>query len=408
MSFSSSASHIPHPDDTIPTSLGSFESLGLSKTLLASVRAFGFEKPTPIQQAVIPIALTDRDVIGLAQTGSGKTAAFVIPLAERLTHGKGTRGIILCPTREIALQTKAFIDALGVHHNLRAVCLIGGVKIGPQFDDLKEIPDIIVATPGRLLDHIERGTVFVDHISELVLDEADHMLDLGFMPQIRAILSRLPKKRHSMMFSATMPPPIEDLTRQFLHDPVRVDVLPEGRIATGITHRLYLVDEPDAKRDALIALLKQEEGRIIVFVREKIYVDSIARENERYGHTIERLHSDRSQSERVRALERFRDGTCRILIATDIAARGIDIPAIEHVINFDMPDSVEDYIHRAGRTARANAIGCVSSIGTWIDKTLVNALEKTLNQKLPRLTLPGVKPYVELKLDPAASRRRRR
>lgn len=393
------------PQHPVPETECYFDALGLSPPILECIREIGFIHPTPIQQAVIPTALTGKDVIGLAQTGSGKTAAFVLPLAERLTHGRGARGLILCPTREIALQTKAFIDLFGKNHHLQAVCLIGGVKIGPQLRDLREEPDIIVATPGRLADHIDRGSVRLDGIQELVLDEADHMLDLGFLPQIEYILKKLPRKRHTMMFSATMPESIEQLAQQFLHQPTCIDVLPEGKAAAGITHRLYLVNKDD-KRDALLALLNQEEGRILIFVREKVDAEYLTRELERARHHVERIHSDRAQSERVQALERFRQGERRILIATDIAARGIDVPGIEHVVNFDMPETVEDYIHRAGRTARANAIGCVSTIATWRDKTVIGAVETQLTQKLPRCTLPDVKPYVELNVAPSGRRRR--
>ena len=389
-----SLSDIPH--HPVPETDCYFDALGLSEPILACINQVGFTHPTPIQQAVIPIALTGQDVIGLAQTGSGKTAAFVLPLAERLTHGSGVRGLILSPTREIALQTQAFIDLFGKDHHLQAVCLIGGVKIGPQLRDLKHNPDILVATPGRLVDHLERGTVRLDGIEELVLDEADHMLDLGFLPQIENILRRLPRKRHTMMFSATMPAPIERLAQQFLNKPVRIDILPEGKAAEGITHKLYLVDK-DAKGNALIALLKQEPGKTLIFVREKVDAEWLSRELTRDNLPVARIHSNRSQSERVDALESFRDNTHRILIATDIASRGIDVRGIEHVINFDMPETVEDYIHRAGRTARAHTVGCVSTIATWRDKTVIVAVERELGQQLPRNTLPGVKPYVEFK-----------
>src|SRR6185295_2992670 len=208
--------------------------------ILETVRGIGFEHPTPIQAAVIPTALSGRDVIGLAQTGSGKTAAFVLPLADRLTHGRGVRGLILSPTREIALQTKAFLDLFGEHHQLKTACLIGGVKMRPQTDALHAQPDIVVATPGRLLDHIRQRHVSLDAIEVLVLDEADHMLDLGFLPQMRDILRRLSRERQTMMFSATMPESIEMIARDFMREPVRVDITPEGSAAEGITHRLYI------------------------------------------------------------------------------------------------------------------------------------------------------------------------
>ncbi|MEO8036935.1 MAG: DEAD/DEAH box helicase, partial [Acidobacteriota bacterium] len=237
-----------HPVKTIDAQ---FDSLGLSQPIVDLVKKIGFVNPTPIQAAVIPIALTGRDVIGLAQTGSGKTAAFVLPLADRLTHGKGVRGLVLSPTREIALQTKAFLDLFGKDHQLNTACVIGGVRMKPQIDALHEKPDIVVATPGRLLDHVNRGNVNLDGIEVLVLDEADHMLDLGFLPQMREILRRLPRARHTMMFSATMPDSIEMIAKEFMHDPQRIDITPQGA-AEGITHRLYLV-KPDDKRACLLA-----------------------------------------------------------------------------------------------------------------------------------------------------------
>ena len=369
----------------------------------------GFQQPTPIQQQLIPLALQGRDLIGLAQTGSGKTAAFVLPIAERLQHGKGLRGLILCPTREIALQTKAFLDLFGQHHRLVTACVIGGVSMNPQVRELHAVPDIVVATPGRLQDHLDRGNVRLNQIEELVLDEADHMLDLGFLPQIESIVREIPRRRHTMMFSATMPGTIESLARRYLTDPQRIDILPEGRAAEGITHRLYLVEAPDKKR-CLLALLHQDLGSTLVFTRTRLDANWIPRVLEKEGHPASNIHSDRSQKERVDALEGFRSGEHRILVATDIASRGIDVQGIQHIINFDMPGTVEEYIHRGGRTARLDAVGIVSTIATWQDKPMVREIEETLGQPLSRHTVPGVAPYVEIKVKPfgRAARRRRR
>lgn len=382
------------PEHPVPTTSTTFESLGLSEGILAAIRHVGFEHPTPIQAALIPAALTGRDLIGLAQTGSGKTAAFVIPISERLTHGKGVRGLILSPTREIALQTKAFLDLFGEHHGLKTVCLIGGVKLKPQSDDLREKPDIIVATPGRLLDHVERRNVKLDTISELVLDEADHMLDLGFLPQIQSLLKMLPVERHTMMFSATMPPSIETLANRFMREPERVDILPDGAAAEGLSHRLYLV-APENKRPALLALLNQELGSTLVFARRKVDAEWLFHILDRGGHPVARIHSDRTQGGRVQALEGFREGQHRILVATDIAGRGIDVPGITHVINFDIPENVDDYIHRGGRTARADLTGIVSTIASWQDLPLIKQIEQTLGEKIPRCSVPAVPAYVE-------------
>jgi len=384
------------PQHPVQTTDKPFESLGLSAPVLKIVKRIGFEYPTPIQAEVIPVALSGRDLIGLAQTGSGKTAAFCLPLAERLTHGQGVRGLIISPTREIALQTEAFLNLFGGDHHLETVCLIGGVKMGPQFRKLGKQPDIVVATPGRLLDHVERGTLRLDGVAALVIDEADHMFDMGFMPQVQRILDELPKKRHTMLFSATMPPPIQRLAERFLTDPVRIDILPEGGAAEGIDHRVYLVD-PDDKKACLLALLRQELGSTLVFIRRKVDAEWLTRILVREGHPVERIHSDLSQGQRVEALRGFREGAHRILVATDIAARGIDVPGINHIINFDMPDAVEDYIHRAGRTARGSARGIVSSIATWMEKPIIKEIEEALGEELPRCTVPGVEPYQEIK-----------
>lgn len=373
---------------------GTFDNLGLSAPILRCIIDAGFQHPTPIQAAVIPPALEGRDLVGLAQTGSGKTAAFVIPLTERLTHGQGTRGLILSPTREIALQTEAFLNLFGEHHHLSTACLIGGVKIRGQMQELKGEPDIIVATPGRLLDHVERGTISLSKIEELVIDEADHMLDLGFLPQVRAILERLPRTRHTMMFSATMPSAIESLVATMLRDPIRIDILPVGRAAEAILHRLYVV-AAEHKRDCLIALLHQELGSTLVFTRRKVDAEWLYHILQRQGHPVTRIHSDRSQGGRVQALDDFREGSHRILVATDIAGRGIDIPGITHIINFDMPENVEDYIHRAGRTARYKSDGIVSSIATWQDLGMVRKVEDSLGEKIPRCTVPGVAAWTE-------------
>jgi len=383
------------PQHPVETTQIEFESLGLSEPILKSIRRIGFVHPTPIQAKVIPVALSGRDLIGLAETGSGKTAAFCLPLTERLTHGQGISALILSPTREIALQTQAFLEIFGEEHKIRTACLIGGVKMGPQVRALNQRPDIVVATPGRLLDHMERGTAKVDRIHHLVLDEGDHMLDMGFMPQVQRILRELPVERQTMMFSATMPPPIERLAQQNMISPVRIDILPEGGAASGISHRLYIV-ESDDKKACLLALLGQELGSTLVFIRRKVEAEWLAGVLEREGHPVERIHSNLSQGERTQALQGFREGEHRILVATDIASRGIDVPRVRHIINYEIPETVEDYIHRAGRTARGNAKGIVSTIATWQDKPRIKEIEQTLGEELPRCTVPGVKPYVEM------------
>ena len=393
------------PQHPVKTTDKSFEDLGLTAPILAILREIGFEHPTPIQAAVIQTALSGGDVIGLAQTGSGKTAAFALPLAERLTHGRGVRGLILSPTREIALQTKAFLDVFGVDHELNTACVIGGVKMQPQIEALRSEPDIIVATPGRLLDHVRQRHVKLDAIEELVLDEADHMLDLGFLPQIRDVLRLLPRKRHTMMFSATMPPSVELIAKEFMRDPIRIDITPEGGAAEGITHRVYLV-KPEDKRNALVALLNEELGSTLVFVRRKVDAEWLYHILERKGHPVSRIHADRSQGKRTQALSDFREGEHRILVATDIAGRGIDVPGITHVINFDIPENADDYVHRGGRTARGAALGIVSTIATWQDLPMVHQIEAVLGEKVPRCTVGGVEPWVEM--EKVAARKRTR
>jgi len=383
------------PQDPTATNV-TFAELGLSEPVLRSLESFGFEYPTPIQARVIPKALSGLDVIGLAQTGSGKTGAFGLPIAEHLIHGKGVRGLILCPTREIALQTQSFLDVVGKDHQLSTVCLIGGVKLGPQIQDLRRHPDIVVATPGRLWDHYQRRNLNLDRIEKLVLDEADHMLDLGFLPQILRVFEAVPDERQTMMFSATMPSTVENLARRFMREPVRVDLRPDMRTAEGIEHRLYLV-EPDETTACLLALAAEEKGSMLVFLRRKVDAEWATKQLEKEGHPVERIHSDRTQSQRVAALQGLREGEHRILLATDIAARGIDIPVIEHIVNYGLPDSVEDYIHRAGRTARGAMKGTVSTIATWQAKEDIRRIEKAIGMPLPRCVAEGVEPYVERK-----------
>ena len=383
------------PQDPTATD-ASFADLGLSEPVVRSLDSIGFKHPTPIQEQVIPKALAGRDVIGLAQTGSGKTGAFGLPIAEHLIHGKGVRGLILCPTREIALQSQSFLDVVGKDHKLSTVCLIGGVKLGPQIDDLRKHPDIVVATPGRLWDHFQRKNLKLDRIEKLVLDEADHMLDLGFLPQILRVFDAVPEDRQTMMFSATMPSTVENLARRFMREPVRVDLRPEMRTAEGIEHRLYLV-EPEDTKACLLALAAEEKGSMLVFLRRKVDAEWATKQLEQEGHPVERIHSDRTQSQRVAALQGLRQGEHRILLATDIAARGIDIPVIEHIVNYGIPDSVDDYIHRAGRTARGAMKGTVSTIATWQAKEDIRRIEKAIGMPLPRCVAEGVEPYIERK-----------
>ena len=382
------------PQQSAATAEGGFAGLGVSEQVVAALDKIGFHAPTPIQAAVIPPALSGRDVIGLAETGSGKTAAFSLPLLERTEASGRLTGLVVCPTREIALQTKRFLDGLVGLKGLRQACLIGGVKLPPQTEKLRQGVDLVVATPGRLLDHQRRRNLSLEEVSCLVLDEADHMLDLGFLPQMQEILDSVPSQRQTLMFSATLPRLIERLAKRVMQDPLRFDLLPTGRTAEGIDHRLYLVHERDKKR-CLVALTHQQEGSTLVFLRRKVDADWACRQLELEGESVARLHSDRSQSQRTKALDGFRQGEKRILVATDLAARGIDVPRCAHIVNFDVPATVEDYVHRSGRTARGSLKGIVSTIGTWRDKQMVRDIEAALGEALPRRTAKGVTPQVE-------------
>lgn len=382
-----------------------FEQLGLNPGILETVKAIGFHAPTMIQARVVPTANSGKDVVGLAQTGSGKTAAFVLPTLQKIKVNGGLQAVILCPTREIAQQTRDFISKF-TSLGFKTACLIGGVKMGGQQRELKDHPEVIVATPGRLHDFIERKLINLKTVVQVVLDEADHMLDMGFLPQVDRIMRAMPKERQTLMFSATMPPEIERLTARFLKDPVKVDVVPPTRAAAGITHRLYLVDRND-KEACLVAQLKEFPRSTMVFTRMKIDADWVARMIEKAGFAVGKLHSDLPQSERTRVLQAFRNGEIPILVATNIASRGIDIPGIEHIVHFDVPETVEDYIHRSGRTARAEQVGTVSTIGTIFDKALIKEIEKAIGQEIPRCTVEGVAPAVEFKAAEATKKRKK-
>jgi ATP-dependent RNA helicase RhlE len=360
----------------------SFHAIGVSEALAKDLAMAGFSSPTPIQAQAIPAALAGRDVIGCAQTGTGKTAAFVIPILERLaTLPKGEpQALILAPTRELALQIQATIETLGRRRGISATLIVGGSDMQAQVRGLRQRPDILVATPGRLLDHMWNGTVNLLPIKILVLDEADRMLDMGFAPQINQLLDALPEERQTLLFSATLPP---DLT-QFLcvNDPVRVLVTPSATTADGLTQALHYTTHV-GKPDVLLSLLKQETETVLIFTRTKHRADHVGRILSRAGHRVGVLHGNRSLSERRRALESFKRGVFRVLVATDIAARGIDVANIGHVINFDLPHCPEDYVHRIGRTARMKSTGRATSFVTADDPQQLNAIERLLGHAVP-------------------------
>ena len=368
-----------------------FESLNLHPDLLRGIHDLGFLRPTPIQAQAIPAILAGRDVIGCAQTGTGKTAAFVLPILHRFLQHKGrgnVRALIVAPTRELALQSMDHLKALSRHVHLKGAAIFGGVPMDPQIRALSQGLDIISATPGRLLDHIYSGRIdFVD-LSVLVLDEADRMLDMGFLPDIQKILRVLPPKRQNLVFSATMPSEILTLVHQILDHPVTIQIGQRSAPAVGIRHAIYPVPR-HLKTDLLVELLRgQAMTSVLVFTRTKHYASRLAITLERRGVKVSVLHGDRSQSQRLRALEQFRRGRSQVMVATDIAARGIDIEDISHVINFDLPNTALDYVHRIGRTARAEATGDAFTLVDHDEEPLIKDIERLLNKPIPRVTLP--------------------
>jgi ATP-dependent RNA helicase RhlE len=369
-----------------------FRDLGLSAELLRAVEDLGFTKPTPVQAAAIPVALEGRDVLACAMTGSGKTAAFLLPIMQRLAgkpRGR-TRALILSPTRELAAQTQEHFVALAKHSVLRGAAVFGGVGMGPQEDAFRRGVDIIAATPGRLLDHMNNGYAKLDGIEILVLDEADRMLDMGFLPDIRRILRQLPTTpRQTMLFSATIPAAIAELSRDLMDRPARIDVERRQAPAHGITQALYPV--PSHLKVALLAeLLRRDEiGNAIVFCRTKHRANRLAERIEKLGFATARIHGNRSQAQRTQALAGFKNGTFRVLVATDIVARGIDVEALEHVVNFDVPNMPEDYIHRVGRTARADAVGDAYTFVAPEDEAGVRAIERAVGRPIERRLLTG-------------------
>jgi ATP-dependent RNA helicase RhlE len=365
----------------------SFSSLGLSSESQAALSRAGYRHPTPIQARAIPLALSGKDVIGCAATGTGKTAAFVLPLVERLAGKQGTRALVLAPTRELATQIEEHAARFGAARGVRTALLIGGVAIGPQQIALHSRPQLLIATPGRLIDHLESRNVSLDGIELLVLDEADRMLDMGFKPQLKRILAQVPRDRQTLLFSATMAGEVADFARNNLRNPARVEVSPSGTAAERAEQRVYLV--PQAEKAALLlTLLAEDDLTTLVFTRTKHRTDRVARLVERAGHKVSRLHSNRSQNQRQHALDGFKDGKFRVLVATDIAARGIDVAEIGHVVNFDLPHVPEDYVHRIGRTARMAASGKASSFCGPEETGQLRDIEKLMRKPVPRAQVP--------------------
>ena len=337
--------------NTMDKSETSFYGFGIAPGLLEILESFKFTVPTPIQEKAIPIAIGGKDVIGVAQTGTGKTLAFGIPMIQRLAQGKG-RGLVLVPTRELAIQVNESLVKLAHSFKIKTVVVIGGESMFNQVKRLRENPRIIIATPGRLNDHLRQRQVKLNDVSILVLDEADRMLDMGFLPQIESILKVIPKERQTMLFSATMQPSVLKIASRYMKLPVRTEIAPSGTAAEHVTQEIFVVKK-DLKGKLLGQLLKQYTGSVLLFVRTKRSAARVAKLLRSMGHAAAEIHADRSQSQRKEALRGFKTGQYRILVATDIAARGIDVLAIELVINYDLPDDTGNYVHRIGRTGRA-------------------------------------------------------
>ncbi|MFL6212225.1 MAG: DEAD/DEAH box helicase [Pyrinomonadaceae bacterium] len=371
----------------------SFSQLNLQPALLRRCEALGYTEPTPIQRRAIPVILSGSDLIGCAETGTGKTAAFFLPTIQYLTTTPrpGTRVLVLAPTRELASQIEAMYRELNPVKTNRCVNLIGGASMQRQLADLRRAPTVVIATPGRLLDHIERGTVDLSRIEVLVLDEADRMLDMGFWPAIRRVLGKLPVQRQTLLFSATMSPEIEHLARTNMREPKLVEVSQRGRAAGLVEQTAYPV-AMESKTALLLDLLERERSdleRVLVFTRTRRGAERLSHILEAREHSVNRIHADRTQGQREAALRGFKNGETRVLVATDIAARGIDVDSVSHVINFDVPAAPEDYVHRIGRTGRAGKTGRAITLVTPVDELSMRAIERLTGQPVARVVVPG-------------------
>lgn len=379
----------------------SFDTLGLSAELLRAVAEQGYTEPTPIQAQAIPVVLEGRDLMGGAQTGTGKTASFTLPLLQLLSPHANTstspakhpvRALILTPTRELAVQVEESVQTYGKYLPLKSTVVYGGVNIKEQIAVLKSGVEILVATPGRLLDHVEQKTVNLSKVEILVLDEADRMLDMGFLPDIKRILALLPAKRQNLLFSATFAGEIKKLSDQLLTSPVLIEVARRNAAAENVTQVIYPVDN-ERKRELLVHLIKAENlQQVLVFSRTKHGASRLAQQLERDGISATAIHGDKSQQQRTQALAEFKEGAVRVLVATDVAARGLDIDQLPHVVNFDLPNVPEDYVHRIGRTGRAGSSGAAISLVCADELRMLAEIEHMLKRELPRQTVPSFEP----------------
>ncbi len=367
-----------------------FKSLGLHPSLIRAIKELGYTEPTPVQAGAIPPALLGKDVMATAQTGTGKTAAFLLPILHRLLAlPRGmTRVLIVSPTRELAEQIEDVCRGLGQHTPVKSILVVGGRPMGPQQRAVRTGPDVIVATPGRLLDLMNQGIARLDRVTTLVLDEADSMLDMGFLPDVRRIISRLPSREQTLMFSATMPPTIASLAKELLRNPASIQIGRRSTTAVGITQAAYPV--PEHLKTALLRhLLRETEmPSVLVFTRTKHGAKKLARLVEADGFTVAELHSNRTPAQRTKAMEGFRRGECQVMVATNIAARGLDVDHITHVISTDVPDVPEDYVHRIGRTGRAGAEGDAFILVAPDEEGSLARIERQVGHRLPRVTLP--------------------
>lgn len=365
--------------------------MGLTRSLLQTLQYMEFDTPTPIQQQAIPVVLKGKDIMGLAQTGTGKTGAFGLPLIDQLlrepllAEAHRVRALILAPTRELASQIATSLRAFAKKSPLKIGLLVGGQSINLQAQKLAKGTDILIATPGRLMDHMQRKSMSLDDVKYLVLDEADQMLDLGFINDLRKIAKALPKQRQTSMFSATMPKDISTLAKDFLTDPVRIEVTPPGKAADKIDQSLYMVEKPDKAKRLRAILGTLTKSHSIVFTRTKHGADRLVRDLEKFGFGCAAIHGNKSQGQRTRALEHFKAGQIHILVATDVAARGIDIPGVTHVFNYDLPEVPDVYVHRIGRTARAGADGAAIAFCSREEQNMLRGIEKLLKKKIDRI-----------------------
>jgi ATP-dependent RNA helicase RhlE len=367
-----------------------FTELKLNPAILKAIKELGFVRPTAIQAKSVPPALEGRDLIACAETGSGKTAAFLLPIINRLIDRprRTTKALVLAPTRELAAQILEDFNALSVHTSVTGAAVYGGVAMGPQEHAFRSGADVIVATPGRLMDHMRSGYARLNQIEHLVLDEADRMLDMGFLPEIRRILARLPARRQTLFFSATLPPPILALAAEMLRDPVSIQTQRQAAPASGITQAVYPIPQ-ELKSALIVHLLRQKTmTQALIFTRTKHRANRLADQLVQAGIRAERIHGNRSQAQRTAALAGFKNGTFPVLVATDIAARGIDVNELGHVVNFDVPQVPEDYIHRVGRTGRAQATGDAFTFVSPDEEGALRAIERAISRRLPRVTVP--------------------